>query len=383
MPSWSEKLSFLKKHEDEVLPLVSDEETKDALTSLDVTESQIEDTLEQYETKVFNFENENVTDGVRIMLEASQPASRTAVEQLLATLSHDDQCKAITLLTDNIAGSTFAESHPEFSPERTEDDLLLSDITDTPDTCLVFAEEPKNSPAPLLLHSAKSIFGAKKLYVYISDQHVDARLASIFNKDKRETMDDIDAFLVSDDKTKVEVALTLNIPPENILVVGDPAIDKIYQEDKEQFRSEGRRLLGLPEGTTALLYSGFPSADYKHLMDNPELNLQTFSKTLEGMRLTAQESTDRLFALVVRAHPRDSQKEKLMGLLSEPVPPNLRLIDGGSVVYQHAIYATDGIICMASSTEHYMGKYRGRKVFIVAYDGEAGSSLQHCHCDPL
>lgn len=373
MKNLSEKLSFLKKHEDEVLPLVSDPQTKEALSSVDMSESQVEDTLERFETKIFSFENKNAETGSRIMLEASQPASRTAVEQILSKLSQHRDCKGITLITDNIAGSTFAEAHPEFTPERTVDELLLGDIPHTPDACLVFAEEPINSPSPMLLHSAKSIFGAKKLYLYITDTHISSNASSQFGEQQRRVMDTIDAILVPDEKTQTETATKLKFPVENIIVVGDPAIDKIKQEDQEKFRTEGRHLLNLDDQTTTLFYSGFPSSDYDEICANPELNLQTFSHTLTGMRLAAMQAPEQSFALVVRAHPRDSQKAALLNLLSTPVPKNLKLIDGNSINYQHVIYASDGIACIASSTEHQMGKYRGRKVLLVAYEGKNGS----------
>ncbi|OGG79376.1 hypothetical protein A3J11_00265 [Candidatus Kaiserbacteria bacterium RIFCSPLOWO2_02_FULL_55_12] len=96
----------------------------------------------------------------------------------------------------------------------------------------------------------------------------------------------------------------------------------------------------------------------------------TFEKTLAGIETFAHTETRREIALIVRPHPRDPDKEKLVNAgESEQVLGNLSIKNGSSPApLNGVVYASDVIVSIAG-TENFFAPARGRRSIFLAYDG--------------
>jgi hypothetical protein len=363
----SDKLSFASRHKKEMDPLQIDHDLGRDIERGNMSDVRLDDALQRFETKILVYETENA-DAPRVLLEASQPANYTILSPLIHELQHDPNCGGITLLTDNLAGQSFAHSLVEFSAVRKEGKPVAADIPAGPYNAALVLSDVENSPMQLLLHSAKNVFETKKLCFYE---------VAIYGEQLREMVQSpkshinpIDRIFAADEFTKDLICEGLDIPDEKILVAGSPLIDSINTENAEALRSAGRAKLGISERARVALYNGFPSIDFVPYGGESDLNIKTYQETLNGLIEAAQSQPEIEFACIVRTHPR-ARNTEILPNLPPNVPLNLLVVSGDMLVtYEEAVYASDVICCAVSSTETLLAAYRGRQAAVFAYPGE-------------
>lgn len=376
-----EEFSFIQRHSKEIKPIVDDQSAVDEiLEGDDVGASRVKELLEQFETRVFRYENQSAdSESRRILFEASQPANFSIVEPLTRELTQDSRCRSITILADSSAGKKLGESDLPLEPIHSEAPVL-SDIPSGYDTALVL-EEPGNSPAPMLLYSAKSVFGAKRLCVMsVGLSGYMARRAFAEPSQGFGQMDDVDLVFAADNLAKQFLSEQGNIPQEKITVTSSPLIDSIDQGNIDTLRAAGREKLRISNDARAALYMGFASDDLKYIGGQDGLNFRTYLEVLAGMEKAARSDPGNEYMLIVRTHPRARNVETLPE--STELPENLRIVNGDSLEPDEALYASDIVACNPQSTEVLLGAYRGRAPAVFAFsDNEFGQICQRAFGD--
>lgn len=364
--SEGEKFKFLASHQREIQPLTSE----DAVIDSKDNPERIQQLLETYETKVLTYTRPG-TDGRegKILLEASQPANRAVIEPLVEKLKNNPECEGITLLADGLAGKAFVEeSLLSFEVAPTGDTPIFSDIPSGPYRSALVIDDAQNSPAESFSYSAKSVFGAEKLY-YLSLGLFGPQEQKILGNKANATRDQFDAVLTADEFVKDMLVSVLQIPPERVVVTGSPLLESVKRDDADTVRTAARQRLAINDDVRTVLYSGFPSADLASMGADVALNKLTFEKTLAGLREAAKNAPETKFAFIVRTHPRARSVEAPLSFEGE-VLSNLQIIDGNDITYDEAIYASDIIGCNILSTESLLARYRGREAMVFAYDGK-------------
>lgn len=364
-----DKFGFIKKFESKIKPLL-DKEDRVRIDEDKLSTEEVESVLEKFETKILTYVNpDSSADAKQVLLEGSEPASLNVLKPLIEQLKEDKLCGGITLVVDSVTGQKLMESDT-LAQERSPEDPVLSDIQTDMDSALVFLEEMPDSPRQTLMHSAKSVYGAEKLYIHATGQFFTSQMIEMFSKDNREAMDEIDAILTGSQSGKEMIAEIFDFPEDKIIVVGDSTIDSIQQHPKEVLRAIGREKLGVDEDAIVLLYSGFPSSDESYSELDPQINEKTFTETIEGAIQAATDNSEKQFVVIARSHPRDPNGHKMLEDIPVHIPSNLTITPGLNLSFEEAVYAADGTACISLSVESYLSPYRGRHTIICAYEGE-------------
>lgn len=355
--------------------------------------------LERFETKVFlseKPEEECSPEAKRVLLYATDPIYKNVVESLIKQLDFDKRCKAIGLITDGVAERNFErflEQHSEYrfkavaGGEKHEigedgiydaDDPVFVDALKTaegqnPYDIVVTTMESINSPCASSYWNSKSNFGAKKMYMAFLGWIFGRQ--DIFKKEKvRGVMDSLDGVFCVDELSRDIAAHYLpDLSHEKFYITGSPIMDEIKPEKAEEFRTAGRKKLDLADDETAVLFLG--DLDEYHLTDesiDERINEKTFQMTFRAMIELAQKAKSSKFALLVRPHPRDKNKQELLDYVFKTgLPKNLRIIaaGGASVSMEEARCASD----MAASihgTENHIAAKLGKPGIFLGYKAE-------------
>lgn len=379
-----EKENFIRSHQAEIAPIADDQKGLRKIgQGRPVDPERIQSLLEQYETKVISYERTDANpSSSRILLEASQRANFPVVGSLFESLRKDERCGGMTLLTDSIAGKAFlAERDSELNlAPIASNHPVIADIPEGPYGSALVIDDAPNSPQTLFLHSAKSVFGAKKLY-YLSLGLFGPVRNIIGSEKKFKNTDELDAVLVADELVKRELCDGLQVPEEKVIVTGSPLLDRIAGENASELRDAGRQRLGIAENTLAVAYVGFPSSALKVSQGgNPRINALTFEQTLAGVKMAALAEPGKQFAMVFRTHPASRNVEPPLSA-GDSLPPNLYVVNGDGALFEEVVYAADIISCTLDSTESLLARYRGREAVIFAYQGvgQTGDILKRAY----
>lgn len=369
-----EKLKFIKEHAKDIQPTATDTSAiEDVEKGRSVEERRIDDLLERYETKVLAYERPNVSAGTsKILLEASQPANYSVAAPLIEDLIQDPRCAGITLLTDNVAGHQFEESDIPLHPIRSEGKPVMADIPAGPyDVALVF-NEPANTPAPVLLYSAKSVFGAKKLYFFAGGL-VGETTQRILGSNADPKMDAIDAIFIDDQLSKQFLCEITHVPEEKVIITSSPLIESLEPEKADSLRTIGREKLHISDTALVAFFSSIVSTDedFKKIGGGEDLNVRTYEETVAGVRIAAEHDPAREYVLIIRTHPRMLGVEPPLVIPSD-LPSNMRIIRGEreEASYDEVVYASDVLCCNPLASDVLLAAYRGRTAAITAYGGE-------------
>lgn len=380
---------FIERRKDDIVPSLNKEQADALASGQPLTHEQSQAVLEAFETKVFTWEaQDRRAESKRVLLEASEPAAYKTLKPLIERLERDEQCRGITLLTDNVSGKRFSEEreHFQFKQVRSNAEPVMADIPDSHDIVLILGE-PKDTPEKMLLYSGKSVFGAAgaKQYLYL-DGLMGGTTRTLFSEANATHMDQIDAVLVANEFAKELLQGAVPSLGDKITVVGSILLeslrDTLPTPDREkQTRSELRQKLDIPDNAIAVLYAGFPSKDYAALGAraipgaSPEentLNQETFMRTAAAMQDAALTHLERQFALVVRTHPRAAGKDNELEIPGD-LPLNLRVVFANGPEYNHddmVNAVADIIACQSTSTETFLAPYRGRAAAVFGYGGQ-------------
>lgn len=381
-----DKVNFLQKYFPEVRPLIQD--TPLESISDEVTEAQLDAILERFETKVFTLEkneSEHTPDAQQILLAANDPGAYNAIKPLISELLVDTRCRGMNVLTSGVASADFESQYGRtFKQVRDSEKGAIDDISETlsgtnvPDIVLV-ALSSNNGPESIALYGGKSVFGAKKMYVVFEAW---TGMGSAFAKN-RGNMDKVDGFFCNDELAK---KIILNHLPEfeedRVHVTGTPVLDSLEVDKADEYRHQIRERFGIGEDVHSILYLGDVSVDYKSMKGtfDPRINEKTFEKTIASVKELALASPKKQYAVLLRPHPRDPNKEELYDILKQhDLPPNVMFVDARASVLSinEATYASDTIVSILS-TENNLAPLRGRKSIFLAYEdaGLGGDALK-------
>ena len=310
------------------------------------------------ETLVFFYDKK--TAGTRVLLEAAQPAAIPILSALVTRLVADIRCRSVCVLANNVAADALRNTIDEQKLPLVEIDKKPGIIEDIPgpfDAALGILGTA-NSPSQLVLFSAKSVFGCKKLYFVASGPSAPVLLVST-----RGNRDPIDKIFVDD-----PVAAELHqadmpwVPAADIVPVGTALLDAICRADAATLRRLGRKKLGLADDDRVLLYTNFPGDGH------PSRSAKTLEETLAGVATAGMP-----FAVIVRPHPRMTPQE-LAACDSICDNSAVQVVkDPLRASYEESIYAADAVACPAGSTYTVLAPYYGRTALVFAYAGEGMS----------
>lgn len=395
---FKEKIDFIKKHEDVIKPITSDSEMIENLAhhriiaDSVIDQKRIENILEEFETKIFLCEkqkHEYGADAKKVLLTASEPLAFLTINPIIERLKTDPRCKAIGLLTDNVAGKQFENKNdPSFKHIDNKDLPVLVDALKMaekePFDVTIAAVDPINSPQTIALFAGKSSFGSKKLY-FISSGWIGTGGGSLLETERAKHADKIDGIFCNDQLAKRIILNQLKeFPKDKIFITGTPVIDTLEIDKAKEHTQTGRKKLGIDDDELAILYLGDVSAAYRQEGFNvcKRINEKTFAETLEAIIKLAEAEPERKFALLIRPHPRDPNKEEMFSIAKRKVPKNLKIISTSKedVSISEATYSAD-IIASIASTENFLALLRGRKSVFLGYEkrGMGGDVLKQAY----
>ena len=393
---------FVKAHAEEIEPLVQDDAHSQwilqHLESSDGVPEDIQDNPEQlrpilraYENKLYSFDkivSGSNPDGRRVFFTMNDPLSYTTLSPIIRNLLSDPRASGVSALTSGYASKflerDFSDAH--IAEVRDPEHMIIEDVIEhteqTHPDVVIGTASSLNGPESLALFAGKSSLEARKLYFYFegwgtAGSSFPSSPSEIDKIDRMKRMDLIDQFLVVDEVGKKILMHEIpSIPEEKIKIVGSPVIDAIRVADSVAYTHTAREKLGLSPEEIALLYLGDVSHDYNAIgfETDPEINEKTFDKTLRAVIETAKRTPERKYVLLVRPHPRDPHKYRLLSeVTNSSVPPNLTIkaADNSVTSMQEARYAADAVFSIGS-TENFLAPRIGRKAVFLRYADEPG-----------
>ncbi len=374
---------FLAAHRGEFLPVTDDRDLFEVLEQLPpvlVDRERIGRALETLETKVFLLRKpeSGFDEGAKkVLLTASEPLAQASIGPMIERFRTDRRVRGIGLMTDNVAGRYFSGALPGFMQLRCwmgcpvyYDAMRAAE--DGPFDAALVTVDPRNSPNAASLYGAKSVFGARRLY-FLATSWVGVGSTDLFSGERARQMDEIDAVFVNDALAGRIIRHQLpGYPIGRIITTGTPIADSIDLRNAGQYTRAGREKLGLSDDETAVLVTGHISPPKERPQEgiHSRISEHTFELTFAEMARAAEAAPGRKFALVVRPHPRDPNKEELLRIAHQPVPGNLRVIAGPNDVasMQEAAYGTDATASIVG-TDNFLAPMRGRQGIFLAYEG--------------
>ncbi len=386
MEKFNEKVKFIKKHEAEIKPLLEDAEFFDKMERGEKpNKEEVRNILEQYETHIYVFdkdEKECAKNAKRIIMEISETLAFLSSYPLIEALKKDKRCKAICLLTDNLGGQRFEkeEANKGFRKLRNENKTVLEEIPGSFDVALTCLEPP-NSPNSVLLSGAKSVFGAKKLYLF-SNNFFGIAGQELMSKNFRENIDKINEILCINEMVKRIIEKQLpEFSEKKIRITGSPLIDAVINDNKKkkEYAENAQKKLGINDKDKVVLYleGGLSEKKGDRMMDKKSC-IQTTKIMIE----LAKQNSDKSFVFLLRPHPTDPEKEEFLNnALKLEKPANLKILPATkeSLSIQEAIYVAEDIVSV-NSTESFLAPLRKKRgVFLNFYkeEGENEESMEN------
>lgn len=365
--------NFLIKHIDQVAQSV-DRPKEYVLTEIG-QKDKVGELLERFRTKILVLEKnegEYFPGAKRVILEASETLAYESAMPLIRALKQDSRCASICLLTDNAAQNRFRDQKEFYFQEVNPKGSLFDTVINQGPYDISFAMvDAKNSFNSVLLFGGKSALGSGKLY-FISTGWQGVGSTGFFETGRRENMDEIDGYFTNNELARQILLHDLpDVDQERVFDFGTPYSDTVEQEQAANFSRLGREKLGLGFETLTVLYAGDKSFAYKDRGGSPRINEVTFEKTLDVMIRLAEQNPNRSFALLVRPHPGDINKDELFQIAgSREKPVNLSVIPASReiVSMQEAGYAADVLVGIGG-TELFMEPLRGRKSVFLSFEG--------------
>jgi hypothetical protein len=388
MEQSGEREDFIRRQYTEIAPIVPENERAalEAVRHGEQTDrNDVERILETYESRIFRMEKHDAAaDAKRVLVSASEPLAFSTVRPILEAMKRDARVGGVTLLTDNLAGRSFEALHdPDFVQVRDPGKPVMAEIPGPFEIALV-PVDPKNSPNAAVLYGGKSVFGAERLY-FLASGWVGVGNTPLFEQNRRERMDAIDGIFVIDDLAKRIVHRQLpEYPEERIQVTGMPLSDAVGAENPELLAAAGRQKLGLgtDERAVLLLPHVSPAPDRPEPGVHPRISEDTFERSLTALVRVAEANPGRRYAVLVRPHPRDWNREEYFRIADRELPPNLRVLPATNDVVSmpEAAYAAS-VTASIAGTDNFIAPMRGRQGVFLAYreEGMGGDLLRRLY----
>lgn len=378
----NDKLRFLQKYADEVKPVLGDakKDVFDRIVEGSVSEEEVNESAEEFETKIYSHRKEKGEfdeNAKNVLVTIADPGAYNVAAPIIDRLQDDPRARSIKILTHGVSQKSFRGKFGEgFLQVGDPDQPVLADLgqaTATPGAPdVVFSTvSAENGPESVALFGGKSVLGAKRIYM-VRDGW--GGMGSTFDEGKSTlNMDEIDGIFCPDELSKQVVIDKLPyFSRDRIYDFGTPTIDSVYAEDGVDLQRSGREKLGLDDDTIAVLYGGGIQGEWiERYGTDPQIEAKTFSEVVGAIVDVAQNNPDKSYALLVRPHPRDPEKESIYDTSGIDLPKNLQIIPavGPVISPSEAIYASD-VDLTISSTEAFKNLLRGRQAVFLTLEGE-------------
>lgn len=376
----AEKLRFLRKYADEVKPVLGDakKDVFDRIAQGSASEEEVNESVEEFETKIYSHRKEEGgfdEDAKDVLVTIADPGAFNVAAPIIDRLQNDRRARSIEILTHGVSQKSFRGKFGEgFSQVGDPNKPVLADLGQAtadlgaPDVVLATVSA-ENGPESVALFGGKSVLGAQRLFL-IRDGW--GGMGSTFDKGKSTlNMDEIDGIFCPDELSKQVVVDKLpHYSRDRIYDFGTPTIDSVYAEDGADLQRLGREKLGLDDDTIAVLYGGGIQGEWiERYGTDPQIEAKTFSEVVGAIIDVAQNNPAKNYALLVRPHPRDPEKESIYDLSKRELPTNLKVIPADSPTPSEAIYASD-VDLTISSTEAFKNLLRGRQAVFLTLEGK-------------
>lgn len=394
-----DEISFVRKNANEILVVLDNPEERNLVkrileeTSFLVSEEQrgmVKNILERFETKVLEFEKEGAHENAkRVLVTSDNPGSFGAIKNIIRALEHDSRCKGIVALVSGVAGKQFTKEFPEFERIYEEKTVLADVLTlseKEPIDIALASVSVRNGPEGPVLFGAKSDLGVSKTY-FLFEGYGTAGGAFLLGNNER--MESIDGIFCNDEFAKKLLKRQMPKYPQNkIYVCGSPSSEGFELEKAETYREETRKKLGIDTNAFVVLYLGdifSDPHDQKSRTLDPDIDTKTLEKTILAVSQFAEKNS-REMAIIVRPHPRDPQKEKLLAVGEEiSLPENLSIKKGASPIALNGVAYASDVIVSTQGTENFFAPLRGRPSIFLAYNdpGLGGDALREAYDEEL
>lgn len=385
MTQLEEKIHFIQEHRDEIKPLLDKEEASfldslggkfDPLDHVDLTAKRaiVGNLLQRFETKLFFAGKDNHDAGaMSVLFTAEDTGAYTAIRALITAAEKDPRCKGIGVLVAGVATKAFIKEFGDRFDQINNEPGVLLDIlnlaNEKPFEVIVASVSSMNGPESVTLFGGKSNLGTKKIFFVFEGW---GGPGSAFNAN-RERMDGIDGMFCNDIvAAKIIKHWLPEFPNERILITGTPVLDSLRIENSQEYISTARRKLGLGPDTVSMLYCGDISFSYKAAGREADerINERTFETTLKAMISLAGSRPQKKYAILLRPHPADPNKEELYSLARDSEKPaNLTVVPAVNpeVSIQEARLAADAVASIIS-TENFIAPIVGRNAIFLGYE---------------
>lgn len=334
------------------------------------------------ETELFICKKNNPNPSARnVLFTVDNPGAYNALKPIIYALVEDDRCGNICVVSSGIASKNFGvDFRNRFTRAIKGRSSIIKDIETLlckPDIVICSVSE-MNGPEGIMLYGGKSVFGAEKLYLVCDGWGTPG---SAF-RGNRKNMDMVDGFFCNDAFAKRIICHHApEVNSKRVHFTGTPVIDTIEAEKADEYRQIVRQRFCLDEDVQVLLFLGDISDGYeKTFGSDPRINEITFEKTVMAMRLLAETHPTKKFAMLLRPHPRDTNKQEMYAVIERlSLPQNLIFIDANvsAIRMNEAAYGAD-VIASIASTENLLAPLRGRRAIYLGYkgDGLGGALLE-------
>ena len=400
LPISSDLMNFISAIESaETEPTDRDDAIAGAAELIPLTEENEErfrEILEKFETKAYIYSKtpkDYDADAKRILLNASEPLAFNTTVPLLRRLKEDRRCREILFLTDNVSGKKFSEDGAMgFADVRDQHSNLNSWTVGILDDLLTVAEKDggfdiaivsfdiKNSPQSLLAHAARGSFGAKRLY-YVTGGWSGIGSNPLLSQSR--TLEQIDGIFCNDHLASLAIQQDLpDFSKDKIFETGTPSLDGLELDKVDEYDRDGRAKLGIPDNALAILYSG---GIQKVFADGAgsrrDIERQTFVDTVDTIASVARAHLRQQYAILVRRHPREDQKEsgQIYDISKLNIPDNIKIIPAHNDTWKNGNeVASMADICVSlQGTDSFNAHFRGTEGVLLGYKGEGmGEELQ-------
>ena len=320
-----------------------------------------------------------------VILTASEPLAFKAMCPLLDKLHEDKRVRVIALITNNMSRESFTGYLRKKSYDL-ETFFLKGDGIDKAegeelkriiggDFDIVMASiDAYRGPGRAILNSGKEYLGAKKMFIIHYGWTSSRRMKKIFTQlgitaYGKKT---INGIFCNDELARKIISLHLPSFKKRIKITGSPVIEGLGQDKAMQYKMLGRKKLAISNLESAVLYLGDTLYDYgDDKKVDRYLNEKTLAITVEAMSKLAEKHPERKFTLLIRPHPRDRNKFRIMSYTHFRIlPKNLRLISAlpEKISINEAVYAADAILSIIS-TENNLAPLRGKPGIFLAFPG--------------
>lgn len=312
------------------------------------------------------------SSGKTILITIDNPGAYNAMRPIIHALVSDERCKNIIAVISGVASKNFQIDFSHGFIQVRSRPLFIADLSialeENPPDIIFCSISATDGPEGIMLYSGKSVFCAQKLYIVFDGW---GTLWSAFSNQKN--MDTVDGFFCNDELAKKIIRQHLPEINEDLMhSIGTPVIETIEAGKACEHRKAMRARFHLDEDVRALLFLGDISDGPKNIFGtDPRINEITFEKTIMEMSRLAETHPNKKFALLLRPHPRDANKQELYAFMERVcLPENLAFIDAGvSIVALNEVAYGADVIASICSTENFLAPMRGRYAIYLGYQG--------------